>query len=68
MRTRQVSDPQVPETTIPVCVECGWPPAIDGRCLCFYPEQAEWFGRYHEYMAANLPRLRGLVGITTNAN
>jgi hypothetical protein len=50
---------------IAACAECGWPPAGDGRCLCFYPEQREWQWRYGEYLADSLPRLRAVKEVSS---
>ena len=60
-------DPQRPGSVVEVCADCGWPPALDGRCLCFYPEHREWYGRYFAYLTESLPRLRSLKGLGPRA-
>jgi hypothetical protein len=63
--TKLISCPKCPpgEHMIQVCAACGWPPALDGNCLCAYPEHYEWYGRYAAYINDSLPRLRALKGL-----
>jgi hypothetical protein len=51
---------------IEACDECGWPPALDGRCLCSYPEHRRPDGQwpdYTGYMIESLSRLYELKGL-----
>jgi hypothetical protein len=47
----RIANPQSPHSTIEVCDKCGWPPALDGRCLCHYPEHVDADDRFPDYSA-----------------
>jgi hypothetical protein len=45
----RIVNPQSPHKTMEVCDDCGWPPALDGRCLCFQPELRGEDGCFPDY-------------------
>jgi hypothetical protein len=57
-----IPNPQRPYSVIKVCDECGWPPALDGRCLCSYPEHRGADGKFPDY-AAHMLELRERFGL-----
>jgi hypothetical protein len=59
---KAIPNPQDPHHVMNVCAECGWPPALDGRCLCHFPQHKDEQGRFPDY-AAHMLTLRARMGL-----